>query len=347
VEKKSNISEFINPFEVWYNSDHHSEYEDHYTDEISNNILAGMSDEELVHFFYKFVADGGKIQSGGNRTKDRFKEYVSANTDAFRKFVLEPFEESFDLKSWFDRISDHKHFGVGIATIYLNRINKNKYSIINNKTVNALRKLGFSLRSTKSFTNYKRVHEIQTELINEYTIFTNYYTTDAFNHFLIGTEEGRWLLIKCVESEKVYDQYEQEEILDEVENTVEYDTQENLLKAIRENEKIDIEKIEIKNKSYKRNNYVMGLIKKYRNYQCQFCGTKILKSKLEDKEEYYIEACHIKAKTDGGEDTLDNILVLCPNCHKTFDYGKRENEKIEGNSYFVTINGKSYNASLS
>ena len=83
-------------------------------------------------------------------------------------------------------------------------------------------------------------------------------------------------------------------------------------------------------------------MKKYRDYKCQFCSTTILKA----NGEYYIEACHIKPKAEGGKDSFDNILILCPNCHKLFDYGKRSNEKNLKASYSVTINDKTYEASL-
>jgi predicted restriction endonuclease len=86
----------------------------------------------------------------------------------------------------------------------------------------------------------------------------------------------------------------------------------------------------------------MAQIKKYRNFKCQFCSTTIIK----ENGDYYIEACHIKAKADGGKDTIDNILILCPNCHKRFDYAKRENEKKTDSDYFVTLNGKEYKAIL-
>ena len=86
----------------------------------------------------------------------------------------------------------------------------------------------------------------------------------------------------------------------------------------------------------------MAQIKVYRNYTCQFCSTKIQKA----NGGFYIEACHITPKAEGGKDSLDNILILCPNCHKLFDYGKRINATHSQTSYSVIINGKKYQASL-
>lgn len=86
----------------------------------------------------------------------------------------------------------------------------------------------------------------------------------------------------------------------------------------------------------------MVQIKKYRNYTCQFCTVQIRKK----NGDFYIETCHIKAKAEGAKDLLNNILVLCPNCHKLFDYGKRKNEMKTTEIYSEKLNGNEYKAAL-
>ena len=49
---------------------------------------------------------------------------------------------------------------------------------------------------------------------------------------------------------------------------------------------------------------------------CQFCNNLITTPKGN-----YSEAAHIKAKRDKGDDHEENVLSLCPNCHKQFDKG--------------------------
>ena len=65
------------------------------------------------------------------------------------------------------------------------------------------------------------------------------------------------------------------------------------------------------------------LVLNIHNYKCQFCNNKneYINSNLE--RVHYAEGAHIKAKnpTIGGEDKLDNLLCLCPTCHKLFDLG--------------------------
>jgi integrase len=50
---------------------------------------------------------------------------------------------------------------------------------------------------------------------------------------------------------------------------------------------------------------------------CQLCGTQIKRDRLTT----YSEAHHIRPynKTHKGDDTISNMIVLCPNCHTQFD----------------------------
>ncbi|MBI4651497.1 HNH endonuclease [Candidatus Desantisbacteria bacterium] len=128
--------------------------------------------------------------------------------------------------------------------------------------------------------------------------------------------QGQELISGYLQIENFENGLEQQEI----EHSVEVDSvkidKDDLYNRIIECENEKTEKITINGKTYKRHNYLMVQIKKYRDYKCQFCSTTILKA----NGNYYIEACHIKPKTEGGKDILDNILILCPNCHKLFEY---------------------------
>ena len=56
--------------------------------------------------------------------------------------------------------------------------------------------------------------------------------------------------------------------------------------------------------------------------QCQFCDYEFesyINSTGEEKK--YSEAAHIRPKSEGGFDDLDNVLCLCANCHSLFDLG--------------------------
>jgi len=339
MDRKIYLDKIISEFEKWWTNDPHSSNMDFYKDLITNSHLTSLSDKEFVDFFYEFVSNGGLVQSGGDRTKNQFRDTVLADFKKFKQFIIEPFQQNFSLKDWFLKLDDFPGFGVGIATIFLNRIDYHKYPIMNNKTLKALNKLGYRISSTKNWSNYELVKKYQDNLISDYSILKNYYKADALNHFLIAVYQGQELILDYLQIETFENGLEQNEIEHHTENELDKD---KLLDKIIDCENDNSEKITINGKTYKRHNYLMVQIKKYRDYKCQFCLTKIPKS----NGEYYIEACHIKAKTEGGKDRLNNILILCPNCHKLFDFNERVDEKVKNDTYSVILNGKKYKATL-
>jgi 5-methylcytosine-specific restriction endonuclease McrA len=91
-----------------------------------------------------------------------------------------------------------------------------------------------------------------------------------------------------------------------------------------------------------RDHFLMELYKRKYGYACQFCSTTIEKA----NGKHYIEACHITPVGKDGSDDNDNILVLCPNCHKLFDYGKREVVEHTKSLFVVKLNGHEYKATF-
>lgn len=83
----------------------------------------------------------------------------------------------------------------------------------------------------------------------------------------------------------------------------------------------------------RKDNRIIKLLKITKDFLCQFpnCEKKILTK----NGKYYIEVAHITPVSDGGKSILSNLIVLCPNHHKEFDYGDlnitfRDENKIEG-----------------
>jgi len=70
----------------------------------------------------------------------------------------------------------------------------------------------------------------------------------------------------------------------------------------------------ISSQSYERNPYVAELAKRRANGKCQLCNKP---APFNTKSgEPFLEVHHIKWLSDGGEDTLENTVALCPNCHR-------------------------------
>lgn len=82
----------------------------------------------------------------------------------------------------------------------------------------------------------------------------------------------------------------------------------------------DSKEVIISHKAYKRDNKTIAQIKILRDFKCQICDTSILKK----DGSKYIEAAHILPKYKRGRETPENIILLCPNHHKEFDYGSLE-----------------------
>lgn len=138
--------------------------------------------------------------------------------------------------------------------------------------------------------------------------------------------------------EELRDEFEQEEIEQKVKST----PREKLIAYLKNLKKTDDDHVMIDGKSYKRDNRTLAVIKELRDFACQVCGTKIQKR----DGTFYIEAAHIKARSQFGRETPDNILLLCPNHHKEFDYGTTEITFQDSDTVDFTMNGKSYSVSL-
>ncbi|MDP2106000.1 MAG: hypothetical protein Q8J76_08390, partial [Desulfobulbaceae bacterium] len=64
--------ELIDAFNTWLQGDPHIHMEDYYKDTINESYLKTLQKDKFIDFFTEFCGDGGKIQSGGHRTKNRF-----------------------------------------------------------------------------------------------------------------------------------------------------------------------------------------------------------------------------------------------------------------------------------
>ena len=135
------------------------------------------------------------------------------------------------------------------------------------------------------------------------------------------------------------DEAEQLEITDILQTLTQKQFKEKFddLGTAEENELVSFE-----GKRYKRNNYNMALIKRARNYECQICRGYVLKK----NGDRYVEAAHITPKYLKGKETPDNTLILCPNHHKEFDFGKVDIIERSTSEIEFTMNGKRYLVSL-
>lgn len=89
---------------------------------------------------------------------------------------------------------------------------------------------------------------------------------------------------------------------------------------------------------------IINALKKATDFKCQFpnCGQRIIKK----NGGFYIEVAHIKPVSLNGQSILGNLIVLCPNHHKEFDFGdlkinEQTNSKLAGQ-----LNGNKFEIEL-
>lgn len=183
--------ELLDAFFEWFKGDPHSKREDAYAGEVTKEHLSGLSQQKFIELFMRFYREGGQLQNPGRRPK-QMEQTLSEQYEAFRAFVLEPFEDEFRVDAWLDRLTEFKEWGIGTATIYLNRVDKNRFLVLNEKTVNGLQRVGIDLPIPPPWgPRYQAVTAAQRELMEQDSRFGNFFQTDSFMHFLIDPRAGK------------------------------------------------------------------------------------------------------------------------------------------------------------
>lgn len=78
-------------------------------------------------------------------------------------------------------------------------------------------------------------------------------------------------------------------------------------------------KLEITSTQFNRNPYIVAYTKKMANGICHDCEQPA--PFMTKKGEPFLEVHHEKPLAEGGFDTIDNTIALCPNCHRKRHYG--------------------------
>lgn len=79
-------------------------------------------------------------------------------------------------------------------------------------------------------------------------------------------------------------------------------------------------KSEVKTTIYNRNEYVVAEVLYRANGHCEHCNAPA--PFFRDKNNTpYLEVHHKQPLSENGEDTIDNSIALCPNCHRHAHYG--------------------------
>jgi 5-methylcytosine-specific restriction protein A len=84
--------------------------------------------------------------------------------------------------------------------------------------------------------------------------------------------------------------------------------EEKLAKGTKQPKKTTVETT-----SFERSPYVVEYAKRRAASSCQLCNKKAPFRDVSGRP--YLECHHVVWLSDGGQDTIDNAVALCPNCH--------------------------------
>lgn len=89
---------------------------------------------------------------------------------------------------------------------------------------------------------------------------------------------------------------------------------------------------------FERNERLSGLLKELSGWKCQICGFT-----FEKKDGgLYAETHHLEALAKGGYDSIENIIVVCPNHHKMLEYGNVSILETTPRRISLELNGERY-----
>lgn len=72
--------------------------------------------------------------------------------------------------------------------------------------------------------------------------------------------------------------------------------------------------VNLKSTTFERGPYVAEYAKKVAEGICQLCGNPAPFNSADGHP--YLESHHVQWLSEGGEDSIENIIALCPNCHR-------------------------------
>ena len=104
-------------------------------------------------------------------------------------------------------------------------------------------------------------------------------------------------------------------------------TAEQLRTKAEENQSERASSRAVKTNTFVRNPYVSEYAKLQANGRCQLCGSQAPFKDQNNKP--YLETHHIEWLSEGGADTIENTVALCPNCHRKMHVLKLEEDIIK------------------
>ena len=98
---------------------------------------------------------------------------------------------------------------------------------------------------------------------------------------------------------------------------------------------------EVTTKRLKRSDHVAAVVKQMADFKCEVDTCSYQGFEKSDGDQY-IEIHHLDQLSDGGEDSIDNAVAVCPNCHRMLHFGKNKKKLKDNLKRKVPTRNKNY-----
>ncbi len=277
--------------------------------------------------------------------KEIVTEYVSEKRSykPYEKDLIDLFDSSFQntmlpKESWFGFPESKSSLGLFYGRIMIAGTFKKTIEILVDADIKDF--IGFPTRIVGSSRGKNQLlYWVSTDIGNLKSLVSNQL---IWKHYKIATEKashypnikwerqnwisGKYRLSDLFNKEKLfldtkdYDLTFQNEVV-----TAKRDLRENRLKRLSKANKT-LKSVETKTKTFIRNPDVVVETLLRANGKCEYCLNEAPFKRDKDGEGF-LEVHHIEFLSEGGLDTVENSVALCPNCHRMAHYGKREFKK--------------------
>ena len=179
--------------------------------------------------------------------------------------------------------------------------------------------LGLNPSKTKGFQSMAVLHYLG--LKKEFNAFFKGYDKSQILEILKNEEQDFSSIIQLLSSNKG-NELKLSDLINNEENELKKsskDTSQNRLSRINyANAKP--ERFKVYSFTYKRNPDIVAEALYRAKGVCEECLNPAPFLKASDNSPY-LEVHHKISLSNGGEDTLENVIAICPNCHRKFHYG--------------------------
>lgn len=285
--------------------------------EILNNIDE-MSEEDFENILDFNV---NKSWSRLYRHKSKIFSDIPRLMNSLKLFL----DKSFDIKDRFDQVVKYQGkshiigIGVGVASAILHIYDPNQYGVWNTRSIIALDRLKMLPIGIKGVGAYyvalnNKLHEMKEILKTDLT------TLDLFLGYIFDKPKEYFEEYKIFEDLEEFEGY-----LDKQIASIKSFDKEILLEKIKK--KTPLKEFQYTIKQYSRNPYVIKLALQRANGTCECCNEPAPFLRMDGSP--YLETHHLIPLSEKGNDDIDNVRAICPNCHKELHFGENREKKSD------------------